>query len=335
MNREEAERELSRIYADRRRENGEEMDRRLNQAAALDPAIPDLMRANSDMIRLHAMAALNAPEMLDTSLDELRASMRLRREEAAKRLKDIGLPADYLDPVYRCDICHDTGFVGDEVLSTCTCYRRELNGLMFGDGEGAAADGDSFESYDESVFPDAPTKEHPFSQRERSAAVRAACESYADELPRPKRRNLVLLGASGLGKSFLINCIHARALERGIDSLKISAYKMLTAMRACHVGDEAGQSEFQRMIDCELLLIDDFGTEPMFKNITVEYSFTLLNERMSAGKFTAIASNLKLNDLRERYGERIFSRLISERDSQLIRLAGQDIRLIKNGGTEL
>ena len=86
----------------------------------------------------------------------------------------------------------------------------------------------------------------------------------------------------------------------------------------------------QTFSDWELLLIDDLGTEPMLENITVEYLFTLLNERRSGRLPTLIATNLTPRELQARYTERIFSRMVDRSDTELLHFIGQDVRLTRH-----
>ena len=110
--------------------------------------------------------------------------------------------------------------------------------------------------------------------------------------------------------------------------LRITAYKMLDAMRRYHRGQEDGGLEM--MLNAEMLIIDDLGTEPMLENITVEYLFTLLNERRSGRLPTLIATNLTPRELQARYTERIFSRMVDRSDTELLHFIGQDVRLTRH-----
>lgn len=104
-------------------------------------------------------------------------------------------------------------------------------------------------------------------------------EEYAQNFPDNSKRNLLLYGPSGLGKTYLLNCIARRVLDRGFSVLKVTAYRMLEGMRNAHMGED-DQGELRMMMECELLLIDDLGTEPLLRNVSLEYLFTLFNERM-------------------------------------------------------
>ena len=151
-----------------------------------------------------------------------------------------------------------------------------------------------------------------------------------------ERPNLLLYGPGGVGKTFLLNCVFARLLERGFSGVRITAYRMHETMRLKHIGAPEEAQGFEELIQTPILVIDDLGTEPMLRNITVEYLFTLLNERCAAGRATLIATNLSPAELKERYGERVASRLLDRSRCVTVRMAGADLRQGKprNGGEE-
>ena len=155
---------------------------------------------------------------------------------------------------------------------------------------------------------------------------RKYCEMYADKFPTPAYPNLVLSGGTGLGKTFLLNCIYERVVSRNYPAVRVTAFRMFEAMRRQHFGSVEGELDFEQLLNVPLLLIDDLGSEPMVKNITREYLFTLLNERISAGKGTVIATNLSTDDLEEVYGERVRSRLADQRRSIVLKFTGKDLR---------
>ena len=248
--------------------------------------------------------------------------LKKRSEEA---LRAAGYTPEMLAPKYHCPICKDTGFVGEPIHEYCSCIKTELARRMY---DQANVGEETFEHFDLNVFSDAVDPETGRSQRQVMQAFRQYCENYADAFPEVKKRNLLLLGHTGLGKTYMLNCIAARVLERGVSVLRITAYKMLDAMRRYHRGQEDGGLEM--MLNAEMLIIDDLGTEPMLENITVEYLLTLLNERRSGRLPTLIATNLTPRELQARYTERIFSRMVDRSDTELLHFIGQDVRLTRH-----
>ena len=138
----------------------------------------------------------------------------------------------------------------------------------------------------------------------------------------------MLSGAGGLGKSFLLNCVYERVNSRGFAATRTTAYRMFDAMRRRHVGDAEDADGFAALLETPFLLVDDLGTEPMMRNITVEYLFLLLNERTAAKRHTVIATNLTATQLQERYGERVSSRLLDRSVCGVVQLRGKDLRTL-------
>ncbi len=239
---------------------------------------------------------------------------RLQEEERAL-LYAVGLPEDYLTLNYRCGHCRDTGYVGENHRVPCICLQKKLQGQVRATSQ--IDERETFEAFDSGIF---PTE----AQRKQMLAARRITEGYANEFPATVKRNLLLLGTSGLGKTFLLNSIAARVLARGFTVKKVTAYTLMEQLLS---GIRQNTDAAAPYLTVPLLLIDDLGTEPMINNITLEYLFSILNERHNAMLHTVIASNLTSEKLQERYGERIFSRLICVDDSRILHLTGQNLRL--------
>lgn len=255
----------------------------------------------------------------------LSEGLRLNAELRA-RLEALGLGADYLKPRYVCDMCKDTGYTAGAPAKMCICFEKRLRAEERALDSAASFERQNFSMFDENFIPDAPVSEGGASQRALAKSIRDLCEEYADLYPNTIKPNLMLMGEVGLGKSFLLNCIAERVEARGFAATPITAYKLLEAMRERHYHLDNDEGAFERLINCELLLIDDLGCEPMLKNVTQEYMFALLNERLNKQKHTVIATNLLPTQLKERYGERIMSRLCDKSMCDSVRLLGVDLR---------
>ena len=136
--------------------------------------------------------------------------LKKRSEEA---LRAAGYTPEMLAPKYHCPICKDTGFVGEPIHEYCSCIKTELARRMY---DQANVGEETFEHFDLNVFSDAVDPETGRSQRQVMQAFRQYCENYADAFPEVKKRNLLLLGHTGLGKTYMLNCIAARVLERRV-----------------------------------------------------------------------------------------------------------------------
>ena len=255
--------------------------------------------------------------------ENLTEKMQKLNAEIEQMLRENGLPADYLSPVYKCAKCRDTGYTGDPVREPCEClkraYQQKLRDLI---GLGKNAE-ETFETYNAQIIPEVSVGDSGITQRGLTEIARARCEKWADSYPEVQSRDMLLTGPSGLGKSFLMHAMAARLIERGINVLMISAYSFLQMARKCHFEAEDGVRE---LMDVPVLMVDDLGSEPLMQNITVEQFFHLINERQSRGLSTVISTNLTLKELRERYTERIASRLNDPKNCEIIILEGRDLR---------
>lgn len=317
-------RELLGEYQAQRNQNEKELDQRIAHAASLDPEIQRLREENATLALSTLKRLMSMPD--EAQRREAAENMKQRglfnNGLIRERLARAGLPADYLNLHYRCEICRDTGYVGEAPSRFCECFESRLRLKQYEDGSMADAREQRFETFDESRIPEAN------GQREQLMLVRRACEDYADSYPHSRFQNLVLTGAGGLGKTFLLNCIFERVVERGFSAVRITAFRLFEAMRRQHFGNGDGDMDFNQLVEAPMLLIDDLGTEPMMRNITVEYLFTLLNERNAAGRHTVIATNLSPVQLRETYGERVSSRLLDRSRCAAMMLTGKDLRLL-------
>lgn len=322
MTRSEHIRALLEEYAQQRAQNESALSRRIEDAEMRDAEIARL-RADSVSLALGTMRSILS---LPTQEARVEAAERMKQRgiannaEIRRRLKALGYPENHLELQYRCNLCKDTGYVGDAPARFCECFETRLRARRHEDGSMAGVEEQNFDCFDINLFPEAN------GQRNQMRAARRLCEDYANQFPTSRFRSLLLTGTGGLGKTFLLNCIYARVMDRGLSAVRVTAFRMFEAMRQQHVGNDENFDGFTSLIAAPLLLIDDLGTEPMMRNITVEYLFTLLNERINAKRHTVIATNLTLDQLKDRYGERVSSRLMDH--CGVLQLTGKDLRTL-------
>lgn len=318
-------RELETEYEAQRARNHAEEVRRLAQVTEQTPAIGALVAERMRLFRDGAQRALANPHDARDISDRLSGRIADIQSQLRAQLVKNGYDADYLQPVYHCAVCRDTGYVGDVIRERCDCLSRKLRERTANAGGHGLDPGETFEAYDEAVYDQAPLPGGKDTQRSYMERVRALCERYAQDYPGNTRRNLLLFGMSGLGKTFMLNCIGNHVRSRGEEVLKLTGYQLSQRMHAAVFERET--EAFGMVIQTPLLLLDDLGVEPLYNNITIEYMFTLLNERQLAGLHTAISTNLMLDELRRRYTERICSRLFDRRHTLVVEFRGSDVRM--------
>ena len=183
----------------------------------------------------------------------------------------------------------------------------------------------TFENFREDVFSQDIIPGANISQRTFMCFLRDKCKKYADTFPNTATPDMLFMGTSGLGKTFLMQAIAHTVLEKGYSALCVSAYKVLEMTRQAYFNHTPEHSA--PLFEADLLLIDDLGTEPLMDNITIEQMYHVINSRQNAGKHTIYSTNLNSVEFQGRYTERIGSRLLSSAGQcELIAFIGSDIR---------
>lgn len=230
-----------------------------------------------------------------------------------------GYPADYLDIHYSCEKCSDTGFVNGE---RCTCLQHEIAVISAEQmNSRSRLSLCSFDSFSLRYYDDLP-------QNERSAMERnfELCRQYAAGFRPGESGNLFLIGGTGLGKTHLSLSIASVLLEKGFSVIYDSVGSLLHTLEQEHFDrSEASGDTLETLLDCDLLILDDFGTE-FDTSFTRSMLYTILNSRMNAAKALIVNTNLSSSEIQSSYGDRILSRLLS---SEILPFYGKDIRLKK------
>lgn len=300
--------ELAAIYQNIRAEERALLDARVREATAKAPELGELSIKRADVMRAVGERRLTAVEGRS-----ILADISLREREA---LKSAGLPADALTLHVRCKLCNDTGYLDAALDQKCPCQLRYAAAL---EKDSSINDLETFSNFSEAVYPDE-------AQKKQALRAKAFCESYAKTLPNPEKPNLILLGTNGLGKSFLSNAIAFDAISRGVDAARVTAYRFTQDILADIRTNSQNAARYQSV---PLFVLDDLGSEPVIPNVSNEWLFAIVNERLLKSLATVIATNLDYEALELRYGDRLFSRFVNQRASVTLRLTGRDLRLTK------
>lgn len=327
MTREQAVRALLAEYEQQRARNRAEELRRLAEVETKDPAIVYALRQREAVLMGEMRKAFDHPEEAARISEALAARMRALHAQVSRALAVHGFPADYLEPVHQCPLCRDKGEVGEPLRRWCSCFQQRLIQTLCSDEGMAALRDENFDSFDETRFPDEPLPGRAVTQRAHMRALREVCERYADEFPGTAQRNLLFSGTSGLGKSFLMNCVAHRVLTRGFSVARVTAPKLIEHMRRYHYSGE-GSEQAEQWANAQLLLLDDLGAEPMIENVTINYLLNLINDRMVARRHTVISTNFTPTELLHAYTERMVSRLLDTGATRMLRFEGRDLRLM-------
>ncbi len=289
--------------------------------AALHASCPEIMQIDEALAKTGMRIFQAATAAGDNAAERVRAIRRENEELLAERralLEALGLPANHTEPQYACSLCNDTGYVN---CNLCACMRRELTLEGFRtSGIGHLIERQSFQNFSLKYYRDSE------EQYERMAANLERAKQFAESSP-PAYANLLFVGATGLGKTHLSTSIARRVIERGFDVKYETAQTILSdfehdRFRTGYGNRDQAERGYVYM-EAELLIIDDLGTE-MTNSFSVSILYQLINHRINQGLPTIISTNLGQNELRERYTDRITSRLFGEFEPLLFR--GKDVR---------
>lgn len=247
--------------------------------------------------------------------------------EKQQLLETNGYPVDYLQPVYTCPLCKDTGRVGN---AYCSCFKQAAISLLYRQSTlDRILQTENFDHFDLSYYARENDGKHPFTPYENMNNILNKTKSFIETFDK-EGGNLLFYGETGLGKTYLSNCIAKSLLDTQHTVLYQTAIHLFedvcgdVIMKKNQNADS--QETYRYLYSCDLLIIDDLGTE--FTNSFVSSElYDILNTRMREGKSTVISTNLNLQELTERYSDRITTRIFAE--YKVFHFYGSNIRLAK------
>lgn len=250
-----------------------------------------------------AMKVLSGEEGKE-AIAKLRTDIELLTAKQESLLSDFGFPKDYLEPVYVCPDCQDTGYI-DGVK--CHCLRqRILRELYRQSNIETVLEDENFDKLSFDYYTD--------TEAEEMRKIVDTCRDFADGFD-DGYENILLLGNVGVGKTYLSNCMAKAILDSGHSVIYFTAFQLFDVL-AQYAFRSKDTSEYvtdvhDDIFDCDLLIIDDLGTENV-NSFVISQLFLVLNERDMRKKSTIISTNLSLSMLAERYSERNVSRLFGK-----------------------
>ena len=261
----------------------------------------------------------------DISIEKIKEDNRTLIAEKNTLLEKNGYPADYLQPIYTCPKCKDTGKINQEY---CSCFKQAALTYLY--KQSTIEDKLKSENFDVFCL-DYYTKEtstqHPTSAYDNAAYILKQAKAFVDGFDQ-NGGNLLFYGGTGLGKTFLSNCIAKALLDTNHTVLyqsSVHLFEDICADVLMKKGNNPNSQElYHYLFDCDLLIIDDLGTETKTSFITSEV-YDILNTRMRENKSTLISTNLSIKEISERYTDRVISRILS--GYAVYNFFGDDIRL--------
>ena len=235
-------------------------------------------------------------------------------KERKKIIKDNKINPDYNKPFYECKICNDTGY--DSENNLCECFKKELTKKEYENSQlGKMLNDASFDNFIIDYYDDKETA------KEAKKAAIDFCKNFDN-----KGYNLFFYGQTGLGKTFLSSIIAKNLLDSGKTVIYERATKMFSLYDDYKFKDYSLKEDVDKLYNCDLLVIDDLGTEFLTKN-GVAFLFDLINDRLINNKKIIINTNLEISQFSENYTVRLTSRIYE--NFKIFGFKGEDIRIKK------
>ena len=312
---------LSQAKADRESENLQH----LHTAYAQVPRLQEIDKLMQQTMVEAARAAFSQGGDVNELMQQAKQkNLALQQEREA--LAALHFEEGYLDDSPICERCGGSGYLGSHM---CECLqelcrqeqRKELNFL--------SGSKETFSQFRLDYYSDTYDSRYGASPRQIMERNFRNCRSYAATFTRDSG-NLLFIGGPGLGKTFLSGCIAKTVADRGYSAVYETAAHLFSNLEQARFnGDENARREAAKYNNCDLLILDDLGTEMPTQFVTAAL-YSLLDDRLRANKPMVISTNLNVEELSRRYSPQIASRLRGS--FLLMTFVGDDIRVMKNRG---
>lgn len=287
--------------------------------------VPKLKELDDEIASVSVARAKELLSGSEAALEELHRQLEQLQKQKKELLTESGYPLNYLDMPYTCPDCKDTGYIDGK---RCHCFMQASIDLVYTQSNlKSILEKENFSTLSFSYYSD----DH-INPATNLSALATAKNAYDESLRFIKNfddefSNLFFYGDTGVGKTFFSNCIAKELLDSGHSVIYFTAFELFHIFEKNVFERDVEMAEpYQNIFDCDLLIIDDLGTE-MSNSFTTSQLFLCLNERILRRKSTIISTNLGLNQLADTYSERTFSRVSSH--YTMIKLFGDDIRIKK------
>ncbi len=304
-------------FVNRRGAAIEECERKKNELYGIIPGLREIDAALATTAT-EVMIAITNGGNVEENIAALRQKNEALRQQRGKLLLANGYPADHTDLKYRCRKCNDSGYVG---INMCSCMREELaEATLEQSGIGKLARSQNFDNFSLDYYTGA--------DRDNTEYIYKTLRRFAENFDSETDANWLFMGDTGLGKTHLSTAVAVQVIRRGYDVVYETMQSMVDDFSENQF--RGGSAELvQKYYDADLLIVDDLGSE-MTNQFTVSVLYNLINQRANKRKPTVFSTNLTQKELRERYADRITSRLFGMYQPLVFR--GTDVRRQKLSG---
>jgi len=320
---------IIREYNRKQLHNRHLQDARIKEVYETLPQVKELDASISNLSVEQARKMLSGdPNALDT----LKVKIAALSKKRLALMTQAGFPADYMEPSYDCPDCQDTGYIGN---AKCHCFKQAVIDMLYTQSnlkeilQSENFSHFTYEFYDNRMKD--PATGRTALETAKSAAME--CLDFVKTFD-TKHRNLFFYGDTGVGKTFLSNCIAKELIDTAHSVIYLTAFQLfdIFAKNTFSGNNSSEENMYQYIFDCDLLIIDDLGTE-LTNSFTSSQLFLCVQERIARKKSVIISTNLPLEIFVHTYSERTFSRITS--NYTMLKLVGEDIRIKKKLGGNL
>lgn len=312
---------IMRVYGQRQLDNFHRQSEALRKAYEQVPVLRELDERISSESVAAAQRMIEGDKQAAVRLRELIAD--IARQKRAL-LEKAGLGADYLELKYQCRDCKDTGFINGE---KCHCFKSMQMKLLYAQSNiDQIVRRENFDRFDLNIFDNRQPLDAAGGKTNR-----AYMKQLRDDLLNWVKNfdthhgNLIFMGSPGVGKTFLTNCVAKALMDSYHSVVYLTSTDLFDSFSRSNFQDDAEQRDMSdAVMNCDLLIIDDLGTE-LTNSFTTSKLFYVINQRLVFRKSVIISTNLTFKGLRDSYSDRIVSRIMS--DYEIIPLYGRDQRL--------
>lgn len=267
------------------------------------------------LMRKKMLEIVALPENKTKDLRKEYNALQQKLESIAKKL---GYSPTDLVPNYTCKKCNDTGFYNHRI---CECLSNAIKLRLQQESGLADFKGHKFTDSKQNILTENQTLNKAYNY----------ALNYVKNFPNNKLKNIVFSGNVGTGKTFLSECIANALIKRDYYVVYITSFELNNiVIKSMDIFADNRQEILSPLLDCDLLIIDDLGSEPIFKNASVNNLYTIINQRQLNNLSTIISTNLTPQMIRDQYGDRLFSRIFNKQNTMPIHFDGKDLRINKN-----
>ena len=315
-------RDILKNYERQRDINKQEKEKRVQKVYN---KVPEIRNIDNDIRKVGltlSRALINDPDDPHRILEELKSKLDMLTQEKAFLLTENNIPLEYLEDSFLCPICQDTGFIpnGDR----CNCFKQQIinHAYSMSNLENILMK-ENFHTFDIHLFSNEIFEDQQATPQENMMNILNICEGFVFNFDNDNEENLLFYGPTGLGKTFLANCIAKSLLDKGKVVIYQTSFKIFELLEEIRFQNSRNKEQADLLFEADLLIIDDLGTE-MTNTFTNSELFNIINSRLLSNKKTIISTNLTPKEIMDRYDDRIFSRLFSRFTA--LKFYGKDLR---------